>query len=180
MNDQQIYAMTSHHGYGIAIDGNFAQITVSPATEGYRYTVTVSSFPTDRATQYRAFQDLDEAVEWAIATAQTHKPQPNPLSLVVHWEHRKGYAITVSKNEVRIGNGESGIGGYESSTFPMWHDLDQPTLNDTQRFPTVQEALEYARSQVDAYQQSEEHHSQLVRQIGDKLHAHTHKPETTP
>lgn len=180
MNDRQIYAMASHDGYGIAVNGNFAQITLFPAPEGYRYSVTVSSYPADRATQYRAFQELDEAVEWAIATAQTHLPQPNPFSLVVHWEHRKGYAITVSKDEARIGNHEGSIGGYESNTFPMWHDIDQPTLNDTQRFPTVQEALEYARERVDEYQQSEESHRQLVRQIGDKLHAYTHKPETTP
>lgn len=169
MNGPQIHPMAGQEGYGIVINGNFASVTLFATPREELYSAEVAAFAADAGAQSRTFRNLDEATEWAIATARTHEAQPNPSSGIVRWENRHGYALTVSRTEA---------GGYESGVFPMWQDDGQPALNDPQEFPTLEEALEHARERADRYQKSEESRQRLVRKIGDALYTRTREPAT--
>ena len=166
MNSPQIHQMDSKKGHGVVVNGNFAAVTLFSTSDEELYRAVVSAFATDASAQSRNFRNLDEATEWAIAAARTHKAKPHPNSGIVHWENRHGYALTVSQNEA---------GGYESGIFPMWQDDGQPILNNPQEFPTIEKALEHARASADQYQKSEERRQRRIRRISDGLYIQTRK-----
>lgn len=170
MNYQQIYPMHSNGGYGAVINGNFVCITYQPSAEGRRYDAEVSAFQGDSNSQYRNFDNLPEAVEWAAAAAESHQGQARPASKVIHWEMKHGYALTVSQTD---------DGKYESETVQMSWDVDHPSpLRDFKKFPTFDEALQYAKDSVDEYQRQEEDQQQILHEIRDALAAQTGAPGT--
>ena len=170
MNDQQIYPMHSNGGYGAVINDNFVSITYSPSAEGRRYDAEVSAFQGDSNSQYRNFDNLPEAVEWAAAAAESHQGQARPGSKVIHWEMKHSYAVTVSQTD---------DGKYESETVQMSWDVDHPSpLRDFKKFPTFDEALQYAKDSVDEYQRQEEDQQQILHEIRDALAAQTGAPGT--
>ena len=165
MNDQQIHKMQSDGGYGAVINGNFVSITYWHSAAGRRYDAHVSAFRGDRNSQYRNFDNLAEAVEWAAAAAESHQGQARPGSKVIHWEMKHSYAVTVAQTD---------DGEYESETVQMNWDVDHPSpLRDFKKFPTFDEALQHARDSVDEYLRQEEDHQRIVREIGDALAAQT-------
>lgn len=172
MNDQQIYPMHSNGGYGAVINGNFVSITYRHAADGRRYDAEVSAFQGDSNSQYRNFDNLPEAVEWAAGAAESHQGQARPGSKVIHWEMKHGYAVTVSQTD---------DGKYESETVQMSWDVDHPSpLRDFKKFPTFDEALQYAKDSVDEYQRQEEDHRRILHEMRDALAAQTGAPGTGP
>ena len=165
MNDRQIYPMQSDGGYGAVINGNFVSVTYRHAADGRRYDACVSAFQSDSNSQYRNFDNLAEAVEWAAAAAESHRGQARPGSKVIHWEMKRSDAVTVAQTDG---------GEYESETVQMNWDVDHPSpLRDFKKFPTFDEALQHARDSVDEYQRQEEDHRRIVREIGEALAAQT-------
>lgn len=74
---------------------------------------------------------------------------------------KRSYALTVARNE---------DGGYESETVQMLWDVDHPSpMRDFKKFPTFDEALQYARDLVDDYQRQEEDHQRTLREIGEAM-----------
>ena len=166
MTDSQnspVYPMHSGEGHFAVINGNFVCIKYWPSVipgEAGQYTAAVDAFLEDDDNQYQSFDRLADAVAWAVATAQTHQGQADPPSKIVHWEMRHGLAITVT---------ETDDGGYESETFPMWHDIDPSPIRDVKRFPTRDEALQYARDSADAGWQGFVNYHRIISEIGEAL-----------
>ena len=170
VNEAQIYPMHSNGGYGAVINGNFVSITYWPGADGRRYDVYVSAFQGDSNSQYRNFDDLAEAVAWAANVAESHQGQARPGSKVIHWEMKQSYAVTVAQTDA---------GEYESETVQMLWDVDHPSpMRDFKKFPTFDEALQYARSSVDEYQKQDEDHQRTFREIGEALAAQIGAPGT--
>lgn len=173
MTDAQnspVYPMRSGEGHFAVINGNFVYIRYWPSVIGDgadRYSAHVDAFLQDDDNQYQSFDNLADAVAWAVATAQTHQGRAHPRSKIVHWEMRHGLAVTVS---------ETDDGGYESETFPMWHDIDPSPIRDVKRFATRDEALQYARDSADVGWQGFVNYHRIISEIGDALAAQIGDP----
>ncbi len=160
MTENRIFPMASGGGYGAVIHGNFVEVRID-----YRgFSAMVAAFQTDGNVQYQPFDNLADAVAWAVATAATHQGRPHPRSKIEYWEIRNGYSITVEPAD---------SGGYEAETFPMWIDAGPEPIRDSKTFPTRDEAVEWARQSADEQSQRDADYQQQLRQIRDTLEAHS-------
>ena len=164
MAEIKIFPMVSGDGFGAIIHGNFVTITI-----GFnKFYASVSAFKSDANYQHEAFDTAAEAAAWATKVAETHEGRAREISKskIEHWELRDdGYSITINRTD----SGEYGV-----DVFPMWVDSDHyPVLNDIEKFPTVEEALQFARQSADERERHRIRYEDTVQQIKTALEAHS-------
>ena len=153
MEERRIYLLASGTGYVVPVNGNFATLVLS----GPKVHASVTAFGGDANTRFQTFDDPAEAAAWALSTAETHVGSPNQFSSIEYWEGRHCYSITVTREE-------SGL--FWTGVFPMWADSDRyPDIWDRRTFPTLDEALAFAREWAD----SELEHLQTLQEDLRKL-----------
>ena len=145
--------LASGTGYVVPVNGNFVTLMLS----GPSVHASVKAFVGDGNRQFQTFDDPAEAAAWALSAAETHVGSPNQFSPIQYWESRHCYSITVVR-------AESGL--FWTSVFPVWADSDRyPDIWDRRTFPTLDEALAFARERAD----SELEHLQTLQEDLRKL-----------
>ncbi len=157
MAERQIFPLISGTGFAAVIHGNIVRITA----EMRRFDAHVYAFSADANSQYRSFDTATEATGWCVATAAAHQGKPNQYSRVEYWEVRNGYSITISRTE---------SGEYKPDGLPVWVDSDHfPLIGFTERFPNLDEALEWIRQTVDEDSRREADCQRELRELRDAL-----------
>ena len=157
MAERQIFPLTSGTGFAAVIHGNIVCLTAGTKT----CNAHVYAFPGDGNLQYRSFDTAAEAAVWCVATAAVHQGKPNQYSHVEHWEVRNGNSITISRTE---------SGDYKPDRHPIWVDSDHvPVMGFAERFPNLDEALEWVREAVDKEGQLEADCQRAMRELRDAL-----------
>ncbi len=162
MAEIQIYPMVSGEGYGAVVHGNFIRVSIGLD----KFYASVLAFQSDDNHQFGVFDTPAEAVAWAVAVAETHEGQAREISRIEHWEIRDGgYSISINRTD----SGEYGV-----DVFPMWVDSDHyPVMNDIEKFPTVEEALQFARQSADERERHRTRYEDTVQQIKTALESHS-------
>ena len=157
MAERQIFPLASGTGVAAVIHGNIVRLTAGTgALHAHVY-----AFPSDGNRQYRSFDTAAEATAWCVATAAVHQGKPNQYSHVEHWEVRNGYSITISRTE---------SGDYKPDRHPIWVDSDHvPVMGFAERFPSLDEALEWIRQAVDKESRLEADYQRELRELRDAL-----------
>ena len=98
---------------------------------------------------------------WCVATAAFHQGKPNQYSHVEHWEVRNGNSITISRTE---------SGDYKPDRHHIWVDSDHvPVMGFAERFPSLDEAMEWVRQAVDEESRLEADYQRELRELRDAL-----------
>ena len=159
MAERQIFPLASGTGFAAVIHGNIVHLTAGTGT----FNAYVYAFTRDGNLQYRRFDTAAEAAAWCVATAAVHQGKPNRYSHVEHWEVRNGYCISISRTE---------SGDYKPDMHPVWVDSDHvPVMGFTERFPSLDEAMEWVREAVDKEGQLEADYQRAMRELRDALEA---------
>jgi hypothetical protein len=140
MPEDRIFSLTSREGFGTVVNGNLVAVRVSNRVHSSGFSASVAAFQLDVNYQCQKFDTAADAVSWAVATAVTHQGEPRPISKIEYREIRDGHSITISRVDVGV---------YESETYPMWQDSEPELMRNFKRFPTLAEALDWARGSVD-------------------------------
>ena len=157
MAERQIFPLASGAGFAAVIHGNIVRLTAGTGT----FHANVYAFPSDGNWQYRSFDTAAEATAWCVATAAVHQGKPNQYSHVEHWEVRNGYSITISRTE---------SGDYKPDRHPIWVDSDHvPVMGFAERFPSLDEAMEWIRQAVDEESRLEADYQRELRELRDAL-----------
>ena len=99
---------------------------------------------------------------WAVATAETHQGRPRERSPITYWEIRNGHSITVELTN---------SGEYEGEIFELWIDSEPEPFRNYKRFPTQDEAIQWAREAADVQAGHYNDYQLKLRQIRDALEA---------
>ena len=158
MSESRIFRLTSGEGYGAVLNGNFVKVTIGMGG----YYASVYAFLSDDNGQFGRFDNIADAVNWAVATARTHQGQPRERSLIAYWEIRNGFSITVKLTD---------SGEYEGETFALWIDSEPEPFRNFKRFPTLDEAVQWARKATDEQTDHESGYEFRLRKIRDELQA---------
>ena len=157
MAERQIFPLASGTGVAAVIHGNIVRLTAGTGT----FTADVYAFSSDGNPQYLSFDTAAEAAAWCVATAAVHQGKPNRYSHVEHWEVRNGYSITISRTE---------SGDYKPDRHPIWVDSDHvPVMGFAERFPSLDEAMEWVRQAVDEESRLEADYQRGLRELRDAL-----------
>ena len=156
--ERRVFRLTSGGGYGAVVNGNFIRVSIGLE----KFYASVYAFLSDANGQNGAFDSVADAVTWAIATAKTHHGQSREKFPVAHWEIRDGYSITVKLTD---------SGEYEGEIFELRIDSEPEPMRIYQRFPTQDEAVQWAREAVDVQIGYEDDYQLKLRQIRDALEA---------
>ena len=160
MAESRIFRLTGGEGYGAVVNGNFIEVRV-----GMRGVyASVFAFLSDDNLQHSEFDNATDAVAWAVAAAKTHEGQPRERFPIAHWEIRHGYSATVRL----IDSGE-----YEGEIFPLWVNSRPEPIRIYKRFPTQDEAVQWAREAADEQSVHDNDYELSLRQIRDSLEAQT-------
>ena len=157
MAERQIFPLASGAGFAAVIHGSIVRLTAGTGT----FNADVYAFKADGNPQYRSFDTAAEATAWCVATAAVHQGKPNRYSHVEHWEVRNGYSITISRTE---------SGDYKPDRHPVWVDSDHvPVMGFAERFPSLDEAMEWVRQAVDEESRLEADYQRELRELRDAL-----------
>ncbi len=156
--ERRIFPLTSGEGYGAVVNGNFIRINIGMGG----FYASVYAFLSDDNGQFNKFDNAADAVAWAVATAETHQGQPRGRFPIAHWEIRHGYSVTVEL----VDSGE-----YEGEIFALWIDSRPEPIRIYKRFPTQDEAVQWAREEADAQAGHDNDYQLRLRQIRDALEA---------
>ena len=157
MAERQIFPLTSGTGFAAVIHGNIVCLTAGTM----KFNAHVYAFPGDGNLQYRSFDTAAEAAAWCVTTAAVHQGKPNRYSKDEYREVRNGYYISISRTE---------SGDYKPDRHPVWVDSDHvPVMGFTDRFPNLDEALEWVREAVDKEGQLEADYQRAMRELRDAL-----------
>ena len=70
--DRRVFRLTSGQGFGAVINGNFVKVDI-----GFKgFHASVYAFLSDDNHQYGNFDNVNDAVAWAVATAAEHQGKP--------------------------------------------------------------------------------------------------------
>lgn len=158
MSESRIFRLTSGEGYGAVVNGNFVKVTIGMGG----YYASVYAFLSDDNGQFGRFDNIADAVNWAVTIARTHQGQPRERSLIAYWEIRNGFSITVELTD---------SGEYEGETFALWIDSEPEPFRNFKRFPTLDEAVQWARKATDEQTDHESGYEFRLRKIRDELQA---------
>ncbi len=156
--ESRIFRLTSGEGYGTVVGGNFVKVCV-----GMRgFYASVYAFLSDDNHQNSEFDNAADAVAWAVATAKAHQGQPRERFPIEYWEIRNGYSITVRLTD---------SGEYEGEIFELRVDSEPEPIRIYRRFPTQDEAVQWAREAADVQTGHGNDYEMKLRQITDALQA---------
>ena len=157
MTDSLVFPLTSGAGFGAVVHGNFVTVT----TDETGFSGHVQAFQNDSNSQYGRFQSVTEVVGWAVAAAAAHQGASNRVAQFEHWEIRGGYSIAVRPDA---------SGRFKSDIFPMWADSKHyPFMAYPDAFPTLEEAIQFARATVDQLLDQDADHGKRLGQIREAL-----------
>lgn len=157
MTGRQIFSLASGTGFVAVVHGNVVCLT---AWAG-KFHAQVYAFQGDADGQHRSFNTAAEATAWCIATAAVHQGKPNQYSRNEHREIRNGNFITISRTET---------GDYKPDRHPIWVDSDHvPMMGFPERFPSLDEALEWVRQTVDEETRLEADYQRRLRELRETL-----------
>lgn len=158
MPERRIFRLTSGEGSGAVVNGNFIRVRT-----GFRgFPAFVCAFLSDDNGQYSEFNNAVEAAAWAVAAAKTNQGQPRGRFPIAYWEIRNGYSVTVRLTD---------SGEYEGETFALWIDSEPEPLRNFKRFPTQDEAVQWAREAADEQAAHDNDYELRLCQIRDALEA---------
>ena len=157
MAERQIFPLASGTGFAAVIHGNIVLITAWMGA----FHAHVYAFPADDNRQYRSFDTAAEATAWCVATAAVYQGKPNRHSEDVYQELRNSYSITIRRTE---------SGDYKPDRHPVWVDSDHvPVMGFSERFPSLDEALDWIRQAVDKESRLEADYQRGLRELRDAL-----------
>lgn len=156
MPERKVFRLTSGEGYGAVVNGNFVRVVIGLGG----FYVSVYAFLSDDTSLFQVFDNAADAVKWGVETAKNHQGKSREKFPVAHWEIRHGYSLTVSLED---------SGEYEGEIFPLWYDSHPDPLRNFKRWPTRDEAIQWAREAADEAARQDDDYQSRRRQIRDAL-----------
>ena len=157
MTERQIFPLASGTGFAAVIHRNIVRLTAGTG----KFHGHVYAFQGDGNGRYQSFDTAAEATAWCVATAAVHQGEPNRYSKDEYREVRNGYHISISRTE---------SGDYQPDRHPVWVDSNHvPVMGFAERFPSLDEALEWVRKAVDEESRLESDYQRGLRELREAL-----------